>query len=81
MSELECFLIEYSDSSFTNPHEVTRAITPPDRKGQFTHMGAQYWGFETNRHLATEAHPEEQLLRFRPNAGHFLCLGLKPGVW
>lgn len=77
MNALDCFLIEYSDSSFTNPHEVAQGITPPDRQGQFTHMGAQYWGFETDRHIGTEIYPTQQHFRFRPNKGHFLCLGLK----
>ena len=77
MKALDCFLIEYSDSSFTNPHEVALAVAPPDRKGQFTHMGAQYWGFETGRHIGTKIKADVQQFNFRPNAGHFLCLGLK----
>ena len=53
MGFLDAFLISYSDSSFTNPHEVVRPDEPEECTGNFTHMGAKYWGFETARHRAT----------------------------
>ena len=44
MNALDSFLIEYSDSSFTNPHEVVQAITPPDRQGQVHSYGRAILG-------------------------------------
>ena len=74
---LDTFLISYSDSSFTNPHEVALPQQPENRAGQFTHMGAQYWGFETKRHDAWTLHPDGETLTFSPTAQHELVLGLK----
>lgn len=74
---LDTFLISYSDSSFTNPHEVALPQQPENRAGQFTHMGAQYWGFETKRHDAWTLHPDSETLTFSPTAQHELVLGLK----
>jgi len=76
LEHLESFLIAYSDSAFTNPHEVALDRAPPDRAGQFTHMGAQYWGFETSRHIATSIDVANQRFRFDPKAHHYLKLGL-----
>ncbi|MGK0343855.1 MAG: allantoicase, partial [Candidatus Azotimanducaceae bacterium] len=49
---LAAFLINYTDSSFTNPHEVVLPDEPQECTGNFTHMGAKYWGFESERHCA-----------------------------
>ena len=73
---LKTFLKAYSDSSFTNPHEVVRPDEPPGLTGRFTHMGAMFWGFETGRHRATQVLPEAQALRFDHDACHWLTLGL-----
>ncbi len=77
MTELKewipAFLKGYSDSSFTNPHEVVLPETPPDCKGNFTHMGAKYWGFETRRHRATRHGPDGFV--FDPRAHHWIDIG------
>lgn len=74
---LDTYLISYSDSSFTNPHEVALPQQPENRAGRFTHMGAQYWGFETKRHDAWTVNPESETLTFSPMTHHELVLGLK----
>ncbi len=76
MKALDCQLLEYSDSSFTNPHEVVRHSEPEDRAGRFTHMGAQYWGFETSRHIGTAILEDGQGFVFDPSAHHFFKIGL-----
>ena len=76
-SYLPAFVIAYSDSSFTNPHEVALADEPPACTGNFTHMGAKYWGFETARHRATQLDIDNQRFIFDDNAFHWLQLGLK----
>lgn len=75
--KLPAFVIAYSDSSFTNPHEVALPDEPPECTGNFTHMGAKYWGFETARHRATRVLADGNGFRFDHNAHHWLRLGLK----
>ena len=58
---LPAFLISYSNSDFTLPHEVCLPDEAPDCRVQFTHMGARYSGFETPRHRATS--PAQQGFR------------------
>ena len=70
------YVAAYSDSSFTNPHDVALPNDPPDCKGTFTHMGAKYWGFETARHKATTLNADKSGFRFDHNAHHWLKLGL-----
>jgi allantoicase len=74
---LPAFVIAYSDSSFTNPHEVALPDEPQERTGDFTHMGAKYWGFETARHRATQQIENQQAFRFDHDAYHWIRLGLK----
>ena len=69
---LPTYLLEYSDSAFTNPHEALLAEDPPDCTGKFTHMGAQYWGFETRRHCATSVLEDEQALEYDHAASNWL---------
>ena len=76
LTRLDTFLIGYSDSAFTNPHEVAQPDLPEDRAGRFTHMGAQYWGFETRRHIGTQIQIAEHSFRFDPEAHHHFTLGL-----
>ena len=77
---LPAFVMSYSDSSFTNPHEVALPDDPPDCTGDFTHMGAKYWGFETIRHKATVLDIDNKRFRFNNDNHHWLQLGLKaPG--
>lgn len=73
---LSCFLIAYSDSSFTNPHEAVRPDEPSECTGKFTHMGAQYWGFETRRHRATTLDDRDDIFHFDDDAFHWLHVGL-----
>lgn len=74
---LPCFVITYTDSSFTNPHEVVRADEPPDCRGQFTHMGAKFWGFETDRHRGHRVDTRRASVRFDHEAHHVLHIGLQ----
>lgn len=77
MDYLPAFLIAYSDSSFTNPHEVVLPDEPVDRTGRFTHMGAQYWGFETSRHRALSLPENSRVYHFDHYAYHWLHIGLR----
>ncbi len=72
---LPTFLKAYSDSSFTNPHEVVRPDEPPACTGNFTHMGAKYWGFETVRHTATQINADEQSFSYTPGAHQWFDIG------
>lgn len=74
---LPAFLISYSDSSFTNPHEAMRPDEPKECTGRFTHMGAMYWGYETPRHKATTVLEAEQALAYDHEAHNWLLMGLK----
>ncbi len=76
-SPVETFLIAYSESDFTNPHEAALAEAPKDCRGKFTHMGAQYWGFESKRHKTTKVLEEEQALAYDHDAHGWLHFGLK----
>lgn len=71
------FLIAYSDSDFTNPHEVVLPDEPKDCRGDFTHMGAKYWGYETRRHKATTVLPAEAAFLYDHNAHNWFDVGLK----
>jgi len=73
---LPAFLMKYSDSSFTNPHEVVLADEPLECTGNFTHMGAKYWGFESERHCAITARADNQGFRFDHDAFNSLVIGL-----
>lgn len=72
---LPAFLIGYSNSDFTDPHDVVLPDEAPDCRTTFTHMGARYSGFETCRHKATQ--PCEYGFRYDHNAHHWLSIGLK----
>ncbi len=71
---LPAFLIGYSNSDFTQPHEVVLPDEAPDCRLQFTHMGARYSGYETLRHKATT--PQKNGFRYDHNAHHWLHIGL-----
>jgi allantoicase len=77
-SPIPAFLISYTDSSFTNPHEVLRADEPENRKGTFTHMGARFWGFESKRHKATTMDAKAQRFTFDHDAHDTLVIGFDP---
>ena len=74
MDFLPAFLIEYSDSSFTNPHEVVLPDEPAECTGNFTHMGAKYWGFETSRHMPYAR--TDSGFRFNHHSTHEFLIGL-----
>lgn len=71
---LPAFLIGYSNSDFTNPHEVVLPDVAPDCRTMFTHMGAKYSGYETVRHRATTC--LENGFRYDHDAHHWLQIGL-----
>ena len=72
---LSAFLIGYSNSDFTDPHDVVLADEAPDCRTTFTHMGARYSGFETCRHKATQLSSDG--FHYDHNAHHWLAIGLK----
>lgn len=74
-SPLHAFLVRYTDSGFTDPHEVARPDEPEDRRGQYTHIGARYWGFETARHRGHRV--EGEAIRYDEDAHHELVLRLR----
>jgi allantoicase len=76
-SPLPAFLIAYSDSAFTNPHEVVLPDEPKNCAGDFTHMGAKYWGIESRRHKATTVLEKEQALAYDHDAHNWFLIGLK----
>ncbi len=71
---LPAFLIGYSNSDFTLPHEVVLPDEAPDCRLQFTHMGARYSGYETPRHRATTLVAGG--FDYDHDAHHWLHLGL-----
>lgn len=74
---IPAILIAYSESDFTNPHEAMLAAEPKDCRGDFTHMGAKYWGFESRRHMATTVVPGEPELEYDHNAHGWMLIGLR----
>ncbi len=77
MAIIPAFLIGYSDSDFTNPHEMVLPDEPKDCRGDFTHMGAKYWGFETRRHRATSVLQGAAAFAYDHNAHNWILIGLK----
>jgi allantoicase len=74
---IPAFLIAYSDSGFTNPHEVVLPDEPKDCTRDFTHIGKKYWGFETGRHKATTMFADEQAFAYDHDTHNWLRIGLK----
>lgn len=74
---LDAILLAYSESDFTNPHEAVLHETPRDCRGKFTHMGAQYWGFESKRHKTTTVLENEQAFAYDHDAHGWMLVGLK----
>jgi allantoicase len=73
---IPAILIAYSDSDFTNPHEAVLPVEPKDRRGEFTHMGARYWGYESSRHRAMRVAPGAAALEYDHNAHNWMLIGL-----
>lgn len=80
-NRLPAFLISYSDSSFTNPHEVVLPDEPPECTGSYTHMGSKYWGFETSRHRAMSISENADDFIYDHNACHWFEIGLNAPAW
>jgi allantoicase len=74
---IPAFLMSYSNSDFTNPHEVVLPDVPEGRQGTFSHMGVKYWGFETSRHRATEINPEDACLEYDSDAYNWFIMGFE----
>lgn len=74
---IPAILLAYSESDFTNPHEAMLAQEPKDCRGDFTHMGAKYWGYESRRHMATTVLPEMGMLEYDHAAHNWMLVGLK----
>lgn len=73
---LACVLSSYTDSGFTNPHQMVQPDDPLPFEDQFTHMGAQCWGLETDRHGAFEVDEQKACFHFDPQAHHTLQITL-----
>ena len=76
-NKLPLFLMRYSDSGFTNPHEVVKTETPADRSERFSHMGAMFWGFESARHRATAINGKVKKLFYNDKSENWMLLGIK----
>jgi len=74
---IPAFLIAYSESDFTNPHEAVLATEPKNCRRDFTHMGKRYWGYESRRHKATTVLPHADMLAYDHNAHNWMRIGLK----
>jgi allantoicase len=48
---IEWDLISYSESGFTDPHDLVSPLPAQDGRGQFTHLGVKMEGLESRRHL------------------------------
>ncbi len=74
---IPAYIIAYSNSDFTNPHEVVLPDDPKDCRKEFTHAGAKYWGLETNRHKATAVDKANKKTYYQHQAHHWVKIGLK----
>jgi allantoicase len=70
-------IIAYSNSDFTNPHEVVLPDDPKDCTDNYTHMGVKYWGLETKRHKATTIEEGNKKIYYNHEAHHWLKIGFK----
>ena len=74
---IPAYIIAYSNSDFTNPHEVVLPDEPKDCRKEFTHAGAKYWGLETNRHKATRVDKVNKKIYYQHEAHNWIKIGLK----
>ena len=77
MKFIPAFIIAYSNSDFTNPHEVVLQEEPKDCREVFTHSGAKYWGLETCRHKATSIDNDKKKITYQHDAYNWLSLAFK----
>ncbi len=74
---LPSYIIAYSDSAFTNPHEMVLPNEPKDYTANFTHMGVAYWGLETRRHMATSIDVQSKKIFYQHKAHHWVNIGFE----
>ena len=74
---IPAFIIAYSNSDFTNPHELVLPDEPKDCRSDFSHMGVKYTGLETCRHANTSLHAKEQYFEYHHNKYNWVQIGLK----
>lgn len=74
---LPAFILGYSDSDFTNPHEMVLPDEPPSLVGNYTHMGAQYWGLETRRHRTTRLNRAADSFSYDHSSHNWVDIALK----
>ena len=55
MEEAKLTLLSYTDSDFTNPHDIANPAAPVDYRGNFSHLGVKMEGLESKRHLNLQA--------------------------
>lgn len=77
MKNIPAFLIAYSDSDFTNPHELVLQDEPKDCREYFTHMGVKYTGLETSRHLNTHVNQAQKRHEYYHDQNNWAKIGLK----
>lgn len=73
------FVIAYSDSSFSNPHQVVSPRPPQFDPDAFTYTGKEMDGIESKRHTAVHLSHEEQTdcFQFTPDFFNWFEIGLK----
>lgn len=74
---IPAFILEYSNSDFTNPHEMLLPEEPQDCTSDYTHMGVKYTGLETCRHLATTVDTAKKQLFFQHESYNWVKIALK----
>ena len=77
MNFIPAYIIAYSNSDFTNPHEVVLPDDPKDCRETFTHAGAKYWGLETCRHKATSVVRDSNKIVYQYDAHNWVKIGFK----
>ena len=74
---IPAFIIAYSNSDFTNPHEVVLESDPLDCTQDFTHMGVKYWGLETRRHKACGVNSTKKSIQYNHHSHHWIKIGFQ----
>lgn len=77
MKFIPAYIIAYSNSDFTNPHEAVLPDEPKDCREVFTHAGAKYWGLETCRHKATQIDSRKQKIYYQHQAHNWVKIGFQ----
>jgi len=73
------FVIAYSDSSFSNPHQVVSPAPAQFDATAFTYTGKEMDGLESKRHTAVHLNPEGKMdcFEFTPDFFNWFEIGLK----